>query len=921
MKTSVKKRCNSPSANRVEFKPSPLAAACAMALFAMAAHAQPADPVAVEAAKQEAAKQEAAKKAAAQSVDTVVVTGIRRGIEEAISVKQNSTSIVEAISAEDIGKLPDSSIAESIARLPGLTAQRVAGRASGINIRGMSPDFSTALLNGREQVSTGDNRGVEFDQYPSELLSGVVIYKTPDGTLIGQGLSGTVDLQTVRPLSFGKRTVAVNYRHEKSGVGTDFTGKGDRFNISYIDQFANRTIGLALGFARLKSTAGSSRNETYATSDDFTYNGSTIKVNHGFKLFNDDATQTRDGAMGVLEFKPNKDFSSIVDLYYSKFDKDVVKRGLEIQVADSWKGGNLAYQAAALAPGAVVTGGRLISGTWLNVNPLSRHIWEPRKDELQSFGWNSKMNFSDKWTGIVDLSSSSAKRTEQIAEIEAGVYDMVNRRPLPGTVTVANYNQITALQYDHGNPSIVRLTDPESWGQNGYNKIIKTDDKLNAFRLTAERDLDGFLNKVHFGVNHTDRKKTKSANEEFLRLPTGTSSGGALPAGTGSVAVGGTSFNTISFDPASVYPGSYNLVPNVYGDVLRKGWEVREKATTGFVKADIDSGAFGSPLRGNVSLQVINTDQSSTAPAINNANSEFSLTSRGKKYTDVLPSLNLNFDLGNEQALRLGVARVMARARMDQLSAWQRTEINQGKWSGSGGNPLLEPFRADALDVSYEKYFGTKAYFSAAAFYKNLKSYIFDFTDTSFDFAGLRDLKGNGPVPVTTIGRFSQPRNGKGGKISGVELAVSVPLNLVTSVLDGFGVVASYSDTTSAIKPFGDADTRPLPGLSKKVSTVTAYYEKYGFSARVAQRKRSDFVGEIEGFGADREYKYIKGESIVDVQLGYEFPAGFAKGLSLLFQMNNATNAKYQEYQNTPDNITKTDKYGKTYLFGATYKF
>ena len=110
-----------------------------------------------DAAKAEAAKQEAAKAAKAKasakpaSLDTVVVTGIRRGIEDAISVKQNSTSIVEAISAEDIGKLPDVSIGESIARLPGLAAQRVAGRAQVISVRGLSPDFSTTLLNGREQ--------------------------------------------------------------------------------------------------------------------------------------------------------------------------------------------------------------------------------------------------------------------------------------------------------------------------------------------------------------------------------------------------------------------------------------------------------------------------------------------------------------------------------------------------------------------------------------------------------------------------------------------------------------------------------------------------------------------------------------------------------------------------------------------------
>jgi len=109
----------------------------------------------------------------------VVVTGIRRGIEDAIKVKEDSGSIVEAISAEDIGKLPDTSIAESISRLPGLTSQRAEGRASAISLRGTDPGFTTTLLNGREQVSTGDNRSIEFDQYPSELLSAVVIYKTP----------------------------------------------------------------------------------------------------------------------------------------------------------------------------------------------------------------------------------------------------------------------------------------------------------------------------------------------------------------------------------------------------------------------------------------------------------------------------------------------------------------------------------------------------------------------------------------------------------------------------------------------------------------------------------------------------------------------------------------------------------------------
>ena len=183
---------------RTALQLSPVAAGCALFVAALAAPAY---------------AQAQSTPAADAPIATVTVSGIRRGIEDAISVKKDSTSIVEAISAEDIGKLPDVSIAESIARLPGLAAQRVAGRAQSISVRGLSPDFSTTLLNGREQVSTGDNRSVEFDQYPSELLSGVTIYKTPDAGLIGQGLSGTLDLQTVRPLNFSKRTVEIGRAH------------------------------------------------------------------------------------------------------------------------------------------------------------------------------------------------------------------------------------------------------------------------------------------------------------------------------------------------------------------------------------------------------------------------------------------------------------------------------------------------------------------------------------------------------------------------------------------------------------------------------------------------------------------------------------------------------------------------------------
>ena len=140
--------------------------------------------------------------------------------------------------------------------------------------------------------------------------------------------------------------------------------------------------------------------------------------------------------------------------------------------------------------------------------------------------------------------------------------------------------------------------------------------------------------------------------------------------------------------------------------------------------------------------------------------------------------------------------------------------------------------------------------------------------------------------------------------------------------MDGFGVVASYSDTQSGIQPNGPKGAvQPLPGLSRRVMNTTAYFEKYGFSARVSQRERSDYLGEVTGFGADREFRFIKAERVTDVQLGYSFEDGYLKGLSFLFQVNNLRNTPYQTYDGTPNKPNQITYYGRTTLLGVNYKF
>jgi iron complex outermembrane receptor protein len=478
MKTSATSRSHTSVGRRLAFKVRPVAAGCAVLLFGatdMALAQQAADPA-----------------------QQVTVTGIRRGIESAISVKKNSNSIVEAISAEDIGKLPDTSIAESISRLPGVAAQRTAGRASQISIRGMAPDFSTTLLNGREIASTGDSRSAEYDQFPSELVNQVSIYKTPDAGLIGQGLSGTVNIQSVRPLELGKRTVAVNVRKQKLGVGSVAEGDGYRASVSYIDQFADRTIGLALGFARLDEKGGTSTRTdnwgggSYDTTNNVGNNNCSVGTNgcvstpyNGFGLFADQTTQTRDGAMAVLQYKPNKNFSSTLDLFYSKFDQVKATKGLQMPLNDSWAGGTYDKPGHLLSP--VISGSKVTSGSFDNVRSVVRNDSESTLDKVSSLGWNNKLTLANNLVLTGDLSHSKSTRTGGIVEVYAGTPQATLGTSAMDTVKFTD-GQVFTPTLNYTDRNLIKITDVQGWGggtsspQAGYSKLPNTTVRLNEAR-------------------------------------------------------------------------------------------------------------------------------------------------------------------------------------------------------------------------------------------------------------------------------------------------------------------------------------------------------------------------------------------------------------------------------------------------------
>lgn len=936
MKKSANQRSAAPT--RVAFKLSPVAAGCTVFLSMMtgSVYAQSDAP-------------------AAEPVQAVVVSGIRSGIEAAISIKKNSNSIVEAISAEDIGKLPDTSVAESIARLPGVTAQRSrgTGKPADVSVRGLAPSFNGSLLNGREQASTGNARSPEFDLFPSELIGSAMIYKTPDATLVGQGLASTINLNTLQPLDFGKRVLAASARTERTGVRSgNPEGDGKRYSFSYVDQFANRTIGVSLGVTKAKDTGGGQAKFEGGGTTTLKWNGADVTVPSGFKADTETSASDRTGVSATFQYRPNRDFKTTVDVFHSSGSNSLKKTGLEGSIAGSWGG----YDPVGALTSATVANGIATSGTMSGFKGDVRNHIEQADDRLNSIGWKTEWKLGE-WNATADLSHSKAHKDAVRFETTAGQ---------AGNTPVAQVGSISWSGFDGSNlagmkltPSfnfadraVTLLTDVDGWGggvnspQAGYVAMPKVDDKVDSIRLSGKRNVEwGPVVALLTGVNYTKRDKQRHGDEGRLVVKGADGYAAATAPGSDVGVAGTTGIPIVKFNPIGTLGSIYNMVQWIDASVLAKDWTVSEKVTTAYAMGDLDGKLAGFDYRGNVGAQFVHTSQSTTGnkvvlatcTGITAATCPWTTMQDGTSYNDFLPSANVSFDVGNDQLVRLGVAKVLARANLDDMRASSAFGVKQTNGLpilvGEGGNAKLEPFRAKSLDLSYEKYFGKKGYLSVATFYKKLDTYILR-APRSYDFKDQITpgtvLPQSGPFAGSTVGLLTIPTNGDGGNLKGVELAVNIPFSMISSYLDGFGAMVNHSSTSSGIDlPVAGFATQnvnsvriPLPGLSKKVTNLRMYYEKDGFQFAWAARKRSDFLGQISDYQDNAQLTFVKGETIIDLQASYEFQKGMLKGLSLFATANNWNNTPYQEYNGVDRNaIVFKTLYGRTYQFGANYKF
>lgn len=921
-----------------------------------------------------------------EQIEVISVTGYRGSLQRAQAIKMSENSIVEVLSAEDIGKLPDTSVAESLARLPGLAGERRNGRTSGLSVRGFNENYVGTSLNGRELLGMGDNRGVEYDLYPSEIVSTALVYKTPDASLMAQGIGGTVDLQTVKPLS-AERTIAFNGSYEKNDQESgnpDFDNNGHRLSFNYIDKFLDDKLGVALVVATLETPRqeqqfrgwgyagvnlglndeGELQNPRRATDEVDVPAGTVILGGHD--SFTRSAMLERDSVALVLEYAVNDQLKATFDALYIDFNEQDARRGLEEGGAE-WGTGDYTITG--------VDNGLVTSGYYDGFYSVVRNDVREQDAELKTFGLNLEYQINDNWVGELDI--SSGKVTKSITDIES--YSGVGRataadRPITArswemTSNGAFYSaHPTIAPVDLTDASLIRLAGPQAWGgslgpvdafspvrgfgpttaQDGFVNNPDFEETLDSVRLQANGYVEwGIFNELELGVVYKERSKTKINNGAFLTANDWPDAS-PIPNVLGVADLSFIGINgVLAYDSLGLYRSGFYTETDAallengrYGDT----YNIDEKLTTLYAMLDISTEIGDIAVTGNVGVQVVRADQKGQGfSTTTNAQgfTEAAPVSAGTDYTDVLPSLNLSFEVADRQYVRTSVSKVMSRPRMDDMRpnsqvtfAFNDTNIIStdplnSAWGGNGGNTELKPLEADQFDLSYENYYHDNGFFAASFFFKDLKNWhrndtlIVDFSANyipGFHQTSPDPITGEVREPGTFLGRLDIRQDGLTGFVRGYEFQASVPFDIFHEALDGFGIVASATFMDGKLNDGGR-----VPGLSEEIYTLTAYYEYKGFEFRVSGTKRDEFQTEERGLSLSLTPVNRKGSELWDAQIGYDFSESgidALDGLRVTLQAQNLTDEK-DVSTNGDDTrqVVTYQSFGRNFMLGLNYKF
>jgi len=810
-------------------------------------------------------------------LNTVIVSGFRGSQENAIAQKRNADSIIEAISAEDIGRLPDISIAESLARLPGISSQRTNGQSSAINIRGLSQELVFSTLNGREQVVPNGQRTVEFEQFPSELISGAEVFKSPTASIIEGGLAGTVNLQTVRPLSRDGRSVTVNARgsfNDRAGESVDAPEFGYRVSASYIDQFLNDTVGVSVGYARLIQPDIATRFVGFdfnGPGADLDGDGDGDFASNGFELEELGGRERRDAIIGTLQFEPNDIFFTEIDGYYSEFESESFGRGIRVeQLAQIVTGSGVTLDNPVITDLNTLVGGTI---TRVGVAPIGGGIStipdfvqgdfttfatvfnddNSDRDELISIGGRTGFEL-DRFRGAFDFTYSRAE-----SFFRNGVTNISPIDPTidGGGVVVLDADLVIDFQLNGTSlPDIAINQDFANLDTLALTRVgvfpTENVDELFAYAGDFEIDVDfGPISSVEFGARYStrDAEQVRTAdqigqfNGFFQFAPDGGFGeplGGVLlseditEVGSFSGSFDGFQNFLIADVPALeaiAFPDGLELNQD-FGFTLTDSFIISEDVISGYLQANLDTQVGGLPVTGNVGIRIVNTDQSSSSTQF--ANGVALPIENGTSFTEVLPSANFIIELTDRDILRLGGSRAIARAPLVDLAANLSVGFSLPIDPVTGG-PVIDPDTGLPLDLVdtnasggggnplLEPFLANQGDISYEHYFDNggiVTAAAFIKSLESFVVDGQDpafDFVAAGasvPEGAIVVGQFNQPVNGSGGLVYGFELAYSQAFDFLPAPWDGFGAIINYSYTESEI------DVPPLGAFPNNPETI-----------------------------------------------------------------------------------------------------
>lgn len=915
----------------------------------------------------------------ADSVEVIQVRGFASSLFRSLDAKRFGDTVSETISADDLGALPDVSMADALTRLPGISAVRTGGQAAEINIRGMSGGFVFSTLNGREQVSTSGKRNIEFDQYPSELITSAAVYKSPKASLIEGGVAGTVELQTASPLRNEKQhTFTVNVRgmyNDRADEVPDGVDFGHRFSMSYQGKFLNDTLGFAAGYARLyqPSVATQFVGLAYNERRDLDNDGQDSFISEGFELQHKGGEETRDGYMAALEWTPHDAFTLKADAFLSKFDKEAFARGFRVK-----------FEGANVAIGnPVFNGSSLIGGTFNRTSTGNTRIELVNDDnrdydEVRSFGINADWDLTDTVNLAFDVSHSSAKSNFRNGLLWALVAEDANAEvPVLDTNVSISYllNGLNLPSVGFNQAAAFSDIDKVMVSKYGIYPYVN-EDEVTAFKLDGKWILDlPIVASLEAGVRYSERtyKNDRSVFEygsdagfltsqpplkltddmvevvdfkgdfaiypSYLSIDLQKALSAWFPEGIPQpVQTWGAGNPDVINSPT---PG---VGPLTAWSVQQSG-EVYEDVLAGYVMANLDAELFGLPLSGNIGVRVVQTDQRATdladvrgdplkgaqniADEAGLINNRYAPGVVGVKYTEVLPQINLNFGITDNSQIRFAAAKVLSRAPINRLaSSSSITFSDLGEINGDSSNsPFLRPFEANQYDLSYEYYVPSGAV-SFALFYKDIISFIQNDTIENFDFKGAGypvpdfiypDPLSMAPVATSNGSLSTVVNNGEGGYIRGAELAFTKVFDFLPEFWSGLGVQGSYSYTESEVSLINDLGGPSIEttfeGLSQDVFTGTVFWNYQGFDARISARYRSPFVS--SQVGIDEQITNFDSETVIDMQTSYDINDNF----KVLFQVNNLTDEPTKSYFGDKAQTGTIQFFGRQFYLGAVYTF